>query len=51
MKVRRKIKENRKSFFWYWKRFWGNYYRVYDSSNILVKEVLIYHKKIYLIEN
>lgn len=50
MTINRNKQKNTKSFWWHWKRFWGSYYRVYDSNNKLVKEILIYHKKIYLIK-
>lgn len=51
MNSNNKIKKNKKSFWWYWKRFWDNYYRIYDSNNKVIKEVLVYHKKIYLLED
>lgn len=35
---------------WKWKLFWGNCYRIYDKDNKLVKRILVYHKKIYLLE-
>lgn len=30
-----------------WKNFWGNKYWIYEN-NILTKEILVYHKKIYI---
>lgn len=50
MITNRKAKKNKKSILWKWKRFWGNYYRIYDSNNKVIKEVLVYHKKIYLLD-
>jgi len=35
---------------WYWKLFWGNRYRIYDKDKNKRKEILIYHKKIYLLD-
>ena len=35
---------------WYWKLFWGNRYRIYDKEKNKIKEILIYHKKIYLLD-
>lgn len=34
---------------WKWKLFWGNIYSIYDQSNNKIREILIYHKKIYLL--
>lgn len=51
MIINRKRKKNKKSFWWYWKRFWGIYYRIYDGNNKMIKEVLVYHRKIYLLED
>ena len=35
---------------WYWKLFWGNRYSIYDKDKNKIKEILIYHKKIYLLD-
>lgn len=37
-----------KKILWYWKRFWGNYYRVYKDDN-LINEILVYRKKVYIL--
>lgn len=51
MTINRNKQKNKKSFWWHWKRFWGNYYRIYDGNNRVIKEILVYHKRIYLIED
>lgn len=33
-----------------WRNFWGNRYRVYENG-VLTKELLIYHRKIYVKKN
>lgn len=35
---------------WYWKLFWGNRYQVYDKDKNKIQDILIYHKKIYLLD-
>ena len=32
-------------FFWKWKLFWGNCYKIYDRNNHLVKRILIWRKE------
>lgn len=38
-----------KKFLWRWKLFWGNCYTIYEKDTI-VKKILIYHKKIYVLK-
>jgi len=35
---------------WYWKLFWGNRYRIFDKDKNKVQEILVYHKKIYILD-
>ena len=41
---------NLKKLSWMWKLFWGNRYRIYDKDKKEIKNILIYHKKIYLLD-
>lgn len=36
--------------FWKWKLFWGNCYKIYDKDKRVIKRVLVYHKKVYLLD-
>lgn len=38
-----------KRIFWKWKLIWGNHYRVYDKNQNKIHDILIYHKKIYIL--
>jgi len=44
------LKMNLKKLCWLWKLFWGNRYRIYDKDKNEIKNILIYHKKIYLLD-
>ena len=35
---------------WNWINFWGTSYRVYDKDKNKIKEILIYKKRIYILE-
>ena len=35
---------------WNWINFWGTRYRVYDKDKNKIKEILIYKKRIYILE-
>ena len=45
-----KFKKIIKKISWIWKNFWGSIYRVYEDDK-KIKEILIYHKRIYLLNN
>ena len=40
-----------KKILWNWIKFWGNRYRVYDKDKNKIKEILIYHKRTYILED
>ena len=35
---------------WFHKNFWGNRYRIIKDNKV-IKEILIYHKKIYVLKD
>lgn len=39
-----------KKIIWNWINFWGTRYRVYDKDKNEIKEILIYKKRIYILE-
>lgn len=39
-----------KKILWRWKFFWGNQYRIYDKNNKAINKILIYHRKIYILD-
>lgn len=39
-----------KSFLWKWKLFFGNIYTILDKDNNKIRKVLIYRKRIYLLD-
>ena len=39
-----------KKIIWKWINFWGTRYRVYDKDKNKIKEILIYKKRIYILE-
>lgn len=35
---------------WTWKRFWGYRYRIIEDEKV-IREILIYHRKIYILKS
>lgn len=50
MKLPIKCKNMKKKILWKWKLFWGNIYKIYDKEQKPIRKVLIYHKKIFLLD-
>ena len=44
-----KFKDIISKLFWYHKKFWGNRYRLFYNNKAI--ELLVYHKKIYVLKD
>lgn len=44
-----KFKDIISKLFWYHKKFWGNRYRLFYDNKVI--ELLVYHKKIYVLKD
>ena len=44
------MKQVLKKISWSWKKFWGYRYRVIKDDKV-IQELLIYHRKIYILKN
>lgn len=50
-KIMQIMNRTRSNFSWKWKLFWGNQYKVYNNDKNIIYRILVYHKKIYLLDS